>query len=264
MVQILIDNVAVGSPQPLVNGAATFSISTSTISSGGHNVSAAYTGDSTFAGSKGTVLAPDGSLASVDIISTTKPDFSLTAPGSNPCVAAVTVPPGAVGTGVVFTVTPLNGFTGTVNMIATNDNLAGATYTFSVSPITISSSAASTTSFVITASSLTAALRDQIKGPSSPHQSRNTPWYAAGSGATLACMLLLTMPRRRRWGALLAVMLSVAAYGAIGCSTNTSTTGGGGGNPTNPTAAGTYEFTVTATSTTGNLVHSAMVVLTVP
>jgi hypothetical protein len=80
-------------------------------------------------------------------------------------------------------------------------------------------------------------------------------------------MLLLTMPRRRRWGALLAVMLSVAAFTAIGCS-NTSTTGGGGGggSSTTPTPAGTYTYTITAVSnaTTGNLVHSASVVITVP
>jgi hypothetical protein len=81
-------------------------------------------------------------------------------------------------------------------------------------------------------------------------------------------MLLFTMPRRRRWGALLAVMLSVAAFTAIGCSNSSTTggTGGGGSGGTTPTAAGTYTFTITAVSnaTTGNLVHSASVVLTVP
>jgi hypothetical protein len=209
------------------------------------------------------VLAADGSLASVDFVSSTKPDFSLT-----PCTGAVTVQPGAVGPGVAFTITPVNGFTGTVNMIATNDNLAGATYTFSVSPVTITSATAGTTSFVLTASEVGAALRAQLKGVSNHPRPGRTPWYAAGSGATLACMLLLTVPRRRRWGTLLAVMLSVAAFTAIGCSNNTSTTGGGGGGttPTTPTPAGTYTFTVTALSTTGttNLSHSAVVTVTVP
>ena len=268
VVQFLVDNVSVGSSS-LASGTATFTLSTAALTSGGHTLSAVYTGDTNYGGSKGTLLAADGTLASVDIVSPTKPDFSLT-----PCTGAVTVQPGAVGTGVAFTITPVNGFTGTVNMIATNNNLAGATFTFSVSPVTISSATAGTTSFVVTASAVTAALTAQLKGvpshPQSSHpQSGRVPWYAAGSGATLACMLLLTLPRRRRWSALLAVMLSVAAFGAIGCS-NSSTTGGtgsgsGGTTPT-PTPAGTYTFTITATAnaTTGNLVHSASVVVTVP
>jgi subtilase family serine protease len=268
VVQFLVDNLSVGSSS-LASGTATFTLSTAALTSGGHTLSAVYTGDTNYGGSKGTLLAADGTLASVDIVSSTKPDFSLT-----PCTGAVTVQPGAVGTGVAFTLTPVNGFTGTVNMVATNNNLAGATYTFSVSPVTISSATAGTTSFVVTASAVTAALTAQIKGasgyPQSSHpRSGRVPWYAAGSGATLACMLLLRLPRRRHWSALLAVMLSVAAFGAIGCS-NSSTTGGtgsgsGGTTPT-PTPAGTYTFTITATAnaTTGNLVHSASVVVTVP
>jgi subtilase family serine protease len=259
MVQILVDNAAVGTPQPLVNGSATFSMSTATISSGGHTISAVYSGDSTFAGSKGTLLAADGTLASVDFVSSTKPDFALT-----PCTAAVTVQSGAVAAGITFTITPANGFTGTVNFVATDNNLAAATTAFTVSPVTVSSATGVTTSFVFTASAPTTTA--QLK-PSSVHpRSGRAPWYAAGSGATLACMLLLTVPRRRRWSALLAAVLSVAALTAIGCSNNSSTTGGGGGGggttPTTPTPSGTYTYTITAIS--GNLVHSAQVVVTVP
>jgi hypothetical protein len=258
-VQFLVDNVIVGS-SALASGAATFTLPAQ--SSGGHTLSAVYTGDGNYGGSKGTLLGAGSTLASVDFVSSTTPDFSLT-----PCTGAVTVQPGAVGTGVAFTITPVNGFTGTVNMIATNDNLAGATYTFSVSPIMITSATAGTTSFVVTASEVVAALRPQLKGVSKHPRPGSTPWYAAGSGATLACMLLLTVPRRRRWSGLLAVMLSVAALTAIGCS-NTSTTGGGGGGgttPATPTPAGTYTFTIAAVSTgTGSLSHSTVVTLTVP
>jgi subtilase family serine protease len=265
-VQFLVDNVSVGSATLAAGSAAgsataTFTLSTTKLTSGGHNISAVYTGDGNYGGSKGTLLASDGSLASVDIVSTTTPDFSLT-----PCTGAVTIQPGAVGAGVAFTITPLNGFTGTVNMIATNDNLAGATYTFSVPSVSITSATAGTTSFVVTASAVSGALRPLLKGVPSHPRSGPTPWYEAGSGATLACVLLLTVPRRRRWGALLAVMLSVAALTAVGCS-NTSTTGGGGGGGGTggtPTAPGTYTFTVTALSTTGSLSHSAMVTITVP
>jgi hypothetical protein len=97
--------------------------------------------------------------------------------------------------------------------------------------------------------------------------SGKTPWYAAGSGATLACVLLLRFPRRRRWGALLALLISVAAISAVGCGGNTSTTGGGGGGgggttPTTNASPGTYTFTITAVS--GTLVHSTQVTVTVP
>jgi subtilase family serine protease len=256
-VQFFVDNVSVGS-STLTSGSATFSLNTATLTSGGHTLSAVYTGDGNYAGSKGTLLAADGTLASVDIVSSTKPDFAL-----SPCTAAVTVQPGAVGTGVTFTITAANGFTGTVNFVATNNNLAAATTAFTVSPVTVSSATGVTTSFVFTASAPTTTA--QLKPSSVRPRSGRAPWYAAGSGATLACMLLLTVPRRRRWGALLAAVLSVAALTAIGCSNNSSTTGGGGGGgttPTTPTQAGIYTYTITAIS--GNLVHSAQVVVTVP
>jgi hypothetical protein len=65
---------------------------------------------------------------------------------------------------------------------------------------------------------------------------------------------------------LLAVVLSLAAFTAIGCSGNTSTTGGttGGGGGTSTTTnaqRGTYTFTITAVS--GSQVHSAQVTVTV-
>jgi hypothetical protein len=79
-------------------------------------------------------------------------------------------------------------------------------------------------------------------------------------------MLLLTVPRRRRWAGLLGVVLSLAVLTAAGCSGNTSTTGGtsGSGTGTGTTTnaqRGTYTFTITAVS--GTLVHSAQVTVTV-
>jgi hypothetical protein len=78
-------------------------------------------------------------------------------------------------------------------------------------------------------------------------------------------MLLLTLPRRRRWAGLLAVVLSVTALTAVGCGGNTSTTGGSSGGGTGSTTnaqSGTYTFTITAVS--GSLVHSAQVTVKVP
>jgi hypothetical protein len=260
-VQVLVDNVAVGAPQALVNGVAAVSLSTSTISSGGHTISAVYSGDATFAGSKGTLLAADSTFASVDFVSTTQKDFSIT-----PCTGAVTVASGATSTGVVFTVTPFNGFTGAVTMTSVQNTVGALTPSFSVTPVNITSASGVTTSFIVKASQTTTAQLTQPRlTPFQRHPSGKAPWYAAGSGATLACMLLLTMPRRRRWAGLLAVVLSLAALTAVGCGGNTSTTGpstgGGTGSTTTNAKSGTYTFTITAVS--GTLVHSAQVTVNV-
>jgi Pro-kumamolisin, activation domain/Bacterial Ig-like domain (group 3) len=273
-VQFYVDGVAVsGGVATLSSGSATYSLSTSALSSGGHTISAVYSGNANYAGSKGTLLGPNtnpnaypnGPIASVDIVSSTKADFSL-----GPCTSsstAVTVAPGATSTGITFTVTPANGFTGTVNFIVTNNDGMTATPSFSPASVSITSASAVTTSFVVKASGTTSQLKPGVR-PFEQRPSGKTPWYAAGSGATLACVLLFLRPRRRRWGALLAVLISAAALTIAGCGTsNTSTTGGstGGGGSGGGTAnatAGTYTFTITAVS--GTSVHSTQVTITVP
>jgi hypothetical protein len=262
-IQFLVDNKAVGTPQPLPSGSATltFALSTATITSGGHTVSAVYSGDGNYAGSKGTLLAADSTFASIDFVSATQKDFSLT-----PCTGSVTVASGATSTGVTFTITPANGFTGAVTLTAVNNNLGAFTPSFSVTPVNITSATGVTTSFIVKASQTTAQLIQPRLSPFQHHPTSKTPWYAAGSGATLACLLLLTVPRRRRWAGLLAVVLSLAAFTAVGCGGNTSTTGGttGGGGGTGTTTnaqRGTYTFTITAVS--GSLVHSSQVTVTV-
>ena len=262
-VQFFVDNVAASAPQALVSGSATYTMVTTAaagVSSGGHTISTVYSGDANYAGSKGTLLASDGSFASVDIVSTTLKDFSIT-----PCTGSVTVPTGATSTGVVFTITPFNGFIGAVTMTAVMNNLGSLTPSFSVTPVNITSTAGVTTSFIVKASQTTTALNSPGVAPSRQHPSGRTPWYAAGSGATLACVLLLTLPRRRRWGALLAVLISIAAVSAVGCSSSSnsggSPGGGGGGGTTTNAQRGTYTFTITAVS--GTLVHSSQVVVTV-
>jgi subtilase family serine protease len=272
-VQFYVDNVVIsGASVPLSGGTATYSLSASSLSSGGHTISAVYSGDGNYAGSKGTLLGPNtnptaypnGPIASVDIVSSTKADFALT-----PCTGsatAVTVAPGATSTGITFTVTPAAGFTGTVTLTMTNNDGMVATPTFAPTTLTFTSATAQTTSFVVQASQTVAAAR-LVKPDLHQHPAGRAPWYAAGSGATLACVLLITLPRRRRWGALLVVVFSVAALTAVGCGAgNTSNTGGGGGGggggTTTPAAAGTYTFTITAVS--GTLVHSTQATVTVP
>jgi Pro-kumamolisin, activation domain/Bacterial Ig-like domain (group 3) len=268
-VQILVDNQSVAS-QSLGTGTGnsvtvSISLNTSAITSGGHVISAVYSGDGNYAGSKGTLLGPasntlyypNGSLASVDFVSGTKADFSIT-----PCLntnPSVTVSPGGTSTGVTFTITPVNGFTGTVNLTAINNDSMISTSAFTPASVNITSGAL-TTSFVIKAFTTTAQSVRPTISPMRPHG--KTPWYAAASGATLAGLLLFTLPRRRRWSSLLILMLSTAALTAVGCGSSSSSTGGGGTSPQSNAQAGTYTFTITAVS--GSTVHSTQLTVTVP
>ncbi len=146
-VQFFIDGTATGSPITLSNGTATYTLTFPATLSGGHGISAVYSGDSNYAGSRGAVLNPaDGTLASVDIVSSTQKDFSLT-----PCTASTSATPGGVSPGTTFTLTPVNGFTGSINLIASVDSTVSASYTFSPATITISSGSPATVSFVLNA-----------------------------------------------------------------------------------------------------------------
>lgn len=263
-VQFYVDGKAVGSPMPLSGGKATYTLNTSSttgLSSGQHNVSVVYSGDSTFAGSKGSLLANSsntGIVSPIDVVSTTSPDFSIT-----PCTATTSVASGAAASAVVLTITPTDGFTGSVNLSANSDSGDLFGYAFSVKPVVINSASAATTSFVLTAkvTTTTGAVK-KMAVPLNHQTTGKTPWYAAGSGATLACLVLILVPRKRKLGALLAVLLSVAVIGSVGCGSNTVTSsgggggGGGGGTTTQNATPGTYNITVTATS--GNLVHSVV------
>jgi hypothetical protein len=92
------------------------------------------------------------------------------------------------------------------------------------------------------------------------HTPSRMPWYA-GSGVTIASLLLLTVPRRRRLGGLLMVALAVAIVGGVsGCSSNQT-----GPPPVNPDI-GTYVVTVigTYTSTGGQVTtHSSVITYTI-
>jgi subtilase family serine protease len=253
-VQILVDNAAVTGTNTatLSGGSATFTVNTSSLSSGGHTFSAIYLGDGSYAASKGSLY--------VDIVSSLQKDFALT-----PCTAPSTATSGSSAAGIAFTITPANGFTGTVNLTASVDSTVAASYTFSPATITVSSGSPVTANLVLTASQSSTSGTSLIAQNSHP-ASHTAPWYIAGSGASLACMMLLVLPRRRRWGALLALLLSVAAISTSGCggssSSSSSSSGSGGTTPTTTFAArGTYTVNVTAIS--GSLIHTSTVTFTV-
>jgi len=260
-IQFLVDDVAVGAPVAVANGTAAYTLNTAALTSGGHTVSAVYLGDANFAGSKGSLLT--------DVVSSTQPDFSIT-----PCTTNVTVPSGGTAAGVTFSVNPFNGFTGPVTFTATSDATLSASYTFSVTPVNISGATPGTTVFTLSAYQTNSKTSNGLIKLGTASQttaglSSRRSAYAAGSGIALASLLLLTLPRRRRWGALLAAVLSVAAIGAIGCASGSTTIPAGPpvtpAPTTTPAAQGTYNVTVVGVGSTANgtRVHSAQIALTV-
>jgi subtilase family serine protease len=234
-VQILVDSATVATSVALSGGQASYSLNTTALTAGQHSVSVIYSGDSNFTGSQG------GTNITITGTGTVPPagaDFTIT-----PSTVSVSTIVGQQVPAIVFTLTPVNGFTGPITLSASADGLTPA---FSVNPVVINSTSSASTALTFKAFQSLANARGDATSSRSATKGK-TRWYVAGSGATLACMFLLILPRRRRWGALLAVLLSVGAIGASGC-------GSGGTLPTNAT----YNVTITATAA-GNLSHTAAV-----
>ena len=250
-VQILVDNAPISGTNTatLSGGSATFTVNTSSLSSGGHTISAVYLGDGNYAASKGSLP--------VDIVSSSQKDFALT-----PCTASSSATSGSSASGIAFTITPANGFTGTINLTASVDSTISAGYTFSPATVTISSGSPVTANFVLTAAQNSGSGTPLLAQNSHP-ASHTAPWYFAGSGASLACIMLLALPRRRRWGALLALVLSVAAISTSGCGSSSSSSSSNSGGTTTTTNAARGTYTVNVTAISGSLIHTSTVTFTV-
>jgi hypothetical protein len=226
----------------LVNDIATIVIPGGTLPVGTDTLLATYTPD---AASSFDYLSAVGS-AVVTVSAPPPPAFTV-AGG-----ASVSVMPGAAtGNTSTITVTPTGGFTGSVALTATLTNSpAGAQYpptlSFgSTSPVNISGANAGTATLIITTTAPSSAALDPSRRP-------GAPWVAAG-GATLACILLFALPKRRRWRSILGTLALLAAFGSVvSCNSSAggSGGGGGGGGGNSGTTAGTYTITVTGVSGT--------------
>jgi hypothetical protein len=161
---------------------------------------------------------------------------------------AVTVAPGAAtGNASTNTVTPSGGFTGSVVLTAAiTASPTGAQYLPTLSfgsttPVSITSASAGTATLTVYTTAPTTAV---LSYPARP----GTPWYATG-GATLACILLIGIPARRRsWRTILGMLALLVALtgGVLACGGSS----GGGGTSYPGTTAGNYIITVTGTSGT--------------
>jgi hypothetical protein len=150
----------------------------------------------------------------------------------------ISVEPGATtGNAVTISVTPSNGFTGTVNLSCSiSPTAASDPATCSLAPpsVTISGGGTQTSTLTIYTTATTIGA-NQIK---------HLFWPTTG-GTTLAVILLFGIPRRRPgWLVTLVLLVSFVLIGAMGCGGSSG--GGGGGNA--GTTPGTYTVTVTGNS----------------
>jgi subtilase family serine protease len=286
-VQFLVNNVIVGSGTLNASGVATYTFVSSCSTLGQQNMTATYTGStggSGYAGSTGPALpvgeagrtggagiSSNGSVVTTPLIvnvtaGTTCPYYNLT-----PTAASVGVAAGGTIPASTITVAPINGFVGTVTFAASSTTTSGYLPSLSFNPATITFTSANNTvsqTTTLTLSGITANLRM----PSMPgqvdsgtmlaqHNIHKMPWYTAGSGVTIASLLLLVLPRKRRLGGLLVLALSIAIVGgASGCGG--SSQAGPPATTANSIYAGTYVINVigTYTSSGGQVTKNSTVV----
>jgi subtilase family serine protease len=250
-VTILVDGTAV-SPATLSSGTASYTFSSTT--AGQHVIRVTYSGDGTYAPSTNTVTVNIG------------PSFTITA---NP--TTITVASGSSGTSTI-TVTPVNGYTGTIDWSLNAPSALSGCYTIgsSSSTTTVSGTAPVTATLTIfTSGSDCAGASISPSGVGAKRKFANsTPQVArgkspakpfspgTGTGVALAGLLFcgLMGGRSRKLRLFLAVgVISVATLTTFGCSSNSTTTTTT--TTTTSATAGTYILTVSgADSATGSTI----------
>jgi hypothetical protein len=227
----------------VASGVAVFA--TTSLAAGNHSITAQYSGDSNFATSSSTALSE----------AVVAPDFSL---GANPTTATV-----APGTNAQYTitVTPINGYSGTVSFTCPTSLPAKVSCSFSPTSVAPSAGAYPTTSLTLTTVAATASLLV----PARPNSNPTAPTLWASLSGLGLCGLVLAgagKKRNRRHMVILGILLLVMTFTMFGCGGSSSSGGGSTGTP--GTAAGNYTVTVTATGTgTGSPTHTMNVTLVV-
>ncbi len=223
----------------------TITLTSQVLTQGGNILTLYYTGDTVYNSS--SVVVNSGTA-----IPTPLSDFTLTAASATVPVAA-----GSTGTTTVYA-TPTNGFSGTVTLgCAVQGTPTGVSC--SVSPGSVALTYSATASLT--------------------HEHERWNLVATGGGALLACVLLFTIPARRRaWRNLLSLVVfaCIAGFG-IGCGSSSGGNGGGGGcllncggsggggtpgTATNPSQAVTVTITAASGATAGN--YTATITGTAP
>jgi len=255
---ITVDNSQQTPTLTLANGSATYSFFSMT--AGSHTISAAYSGDSTYAPSTGSVT--------VNVVAKF---FKLAA-------TSVTVASGSSGTSTVI-ITPQGGYAGTIAWtVSSSPALTNGCFSLPNTTVSGTSSAMATLTVFTMASSCPAAAIATTAGSESvvrigPQNLGNklqtlSALQAMQVGMAMAGLLLLCLTawRSRRFAVVAAIcILVVMAVTVSGC-------GSGGGSSTSPPATtstptaakGTYTVTITGTDTVNSTITApAAITLTV-
>jgi FtsP/CotA-like multicopper oxidase with cupredoxin domain len=219
LIQFQLNGNTVGSPAAVVNGQATL---TTPINGnvGSNNLAAFYEGDATYT---------ESTSATIPI---TISSFTLTSPGAKAAVGAAAIANVAVNVA--------NNYTNLINVTCTM-------------PSSLTESAC-----FVNPSSITGTGQVQLTvntTPAHPLSSRRASgqlWLAGGGGASLACIVLLVIPRRKGRNTMLGlVALAAIVFTAIGC--------GGSARIDPGTAKGTYTIVVTGIADSGSGQYQASV-----
>jgi hypothetical protein len=219
---------------------------------GSHSITAAYSGDVNYTASAATAIT---------VTVTSSGSFTVSY-GTNPVVLSSTT--GANATTAV-TVTPTGGFTGMVTVVCPSTLPAGVTCT-APAPINVTSAspvaANLTLSVTATSTTLTASVapaEPTIYAAGIVPPSAGKGWLALSAGTGLAAILLLLIPKSKRYRAALGLGLICLLSFTLGC--NNYSSGGGGGPvatvtqisvpaPGRVASGGTFTFTATVTGGT--------------
>jgi hypothetical protein len=208
---------------PVVGNTATLTIST--LAAGTHSITSVYSGDANFA------MASSAPFSLV--VLGTAAEFALTS-----STGALIVPPGASASFTIVVSSTNGAFTNPV-MMSASGLPPGATYTFTPAAVTPGSAGASTAFVVSVPMQSNMASRSRHLGP-------------AAFALLLLPVACLKRYRRRPQRLLLWMLVALTSFGVVsGC--------GGGGYFSQPQQT----YTITVTGTSGSLVHSTTVTLTV-
>jgi len=205
---------------------------------------AAYSGDSSYPASQ----------SSTATITVNGNDFDLSIP------ATLVVTRGSAAQTLV-TVGGQTAYSGTIAF--TSASCAGLPSEASCSFSPASVTGPGTTALSITATRPVAGARRQA---SASYGLNGSQWWALSGGGLFSCVLLLGVPRKRRWGGLLSVIFFAVLMMSVSCgggSTGSGSGGGGGGGGITDPGTPTGTYTVTVNATDGTHTHSTTFSLTV-